>query len=41
MIWRQQIKFGTNVDFDSERLENIVGKGKNWLSAFSPFPTMF
>ena len=28
--------------FVLERLENIVGKGeKCWLSAFSPFPTMF
>ena len=22
-------------------VENIVGKGENWLPAFSPFPTMF
>ena len=29
MIWTQQIKNGTDVDFDSERIENIVGKGEN------------
>ena len=29
MIWRQQIKYGKNVDFDSERVENDVGKDEN------------
>ena len=35
MIWRQQIKYGQNVDFDSERVENNVGKDEN--SGYKPF----
>ena len=36
MIWRQQIKYGKNVDFDSERVENNVGKDEN--TDYQPFP---
>ena len=35
MIWRQQIKYGTNVDFDSGRVENNVGKDGN--TGYQPF----
>ena len=42
MIWWQQIKYGKKVDFDSERVENNVGKDEN--TGYQPFllsPTMF
>ena len=35
MIGRQQIKYGKNVDFDSERVENNVGKDEN--TGYQPF----
>ena len=38
IIVTQELKYGFG------KLENIVGNGENrkcWLSAFSPFPTMF
>ena len=35
MICRQQIKYCKNVDFDSERVENNVGKDEN--TGYQPF----
>ena len=35
MIWRQQIKNGKKDDFDSERVENNVGKDEN--TGYQPF----
>ena len=34
-----KLKMGKITNFASERVENFVGKVE-WLSAFSPFPTM-
>ena len=36
-----KIKVIENLEFVLRRVENIVGKRKKWLPAFSPFPTMF
>ena len=38
MIRRQQIKYGKNVDFDSERVENNVGKDKILVTSLFSFP---
>ena len=42
MISRQQIKYGKNVDFDPERVENNVGKDENTgYQPFLLFPSCF
>ena len=36
-----KINVTEKLKFACGKVENMVGKGENWLPAFSPFPTMF